>query len=151
MVAVAEDVTLGIRAVSEETGLTIDTLRWYERQGLLPAVARSADGRRRYSTASITFVRLVQALRRTGMPVADVRRFVALMSEGASSHGQRMALLEQQRDTIVHNLDQMHTDLLTVQTKIDHYQDLIDRGLDCEGAAVDDSTAEQQRSRISRR
>ncbi len=139
---------MGIRAVSEETGLTIDTLRWYERQGLLPAVERTADGRRRYTAASVTFVRLVQALRRTGMPVADVRRFVSLMDEGASSHGRRMALLEQQRDAILTNLDQMHEDLRTVETKIEHYRDLIDRGLDCEGAAVDDGTARLQRSRL---
>lgn len=51
--------TLGIRDVSELTGLSIDTLRWYEKEGLLPVVGRGSDGRRTYTPAAVGFVRLV--------------------------------------------------------------------------------------------
>lgn len=144
------DGPVGIRAVSELTGLSLDTLRWYEREGLLPRVDRSADGRRLYSSTSVGMVRLVQALRRTGMPVADVRRFVRLMGEGAASHGRRMAMLEQQAGRVVAQLDQMREDLATVQDKIAHYRDLIDRGLDCDGNSVHPATATRQREGASR-
>lgn len=149
MVAAAQAELVGIRAVSGQTGLSLDTLRWYEREGLLPPVDRSGDGRRAYSAAAVGFVRLVQALRRTGMSVADVRRFVRLMDQGAASHGQRMALLEQQATLIGRQMNELRDDLATVQHKIAHYRDLIDQGLDCAGEPVDQATAARQRQGAS--
>jgi DNA-binding transcriptional MerR regulator len=145
-----DDEQVGIRAVSGLTGLPMDTLRWYEREGLLPAVDRSPDGRRLYSARSVSFVRLVQALRRTGMPVADVRCFVQLMGEGAASHGRRMAILEQQAAQIVGQIAQLHEDLATVQAKTAHYRDLIEQGLDCDGDPVGPATQTLQRQGASR-
>jgi len=150
MVTAAQDELVGIRAVSGQTGLSLDTLRWYEREGLLPPVDRSGDGRRAYSAAAVGFVRLVQALRRTGMSVADVRRFVRLMDEGAASHGRRMALLEQQATLIRRQMSDLHDDLATVQHKIAHYRELIDQGLDCVGEPVDQATAARQRQGAAR-
>ncbi|MGC5018555.1 MerR family transcriptional regulator [Micromonospora sp. DT47] len=145
MAIATDEATIGIRAVSERTGLSLDTLRWYEKEGLLPPVDRSPDGRRAYSAASLGFLELIQALRRTGMPVADVRAFVRLLDEGAASHGRRMTLLEQQRAAIQRQIGQHTADLATVECKIAHYRELIDRGLDCAGAPVDQATVAAQR------
>jgi DNA-binding transcriptional MerR regulator len=145
MTTAADETATGIRAVAERTGLSVDTLRWYEKQGLLPPVGRGADGRRRYDEQALGFLQLIQALRRTGMPVADVRVFVRLMDDGAASHGRRMALLTEQRTAIKKRLAELRADLGTVEDKIAHYQDLIERGLDCAGEAVDEATAALQR------
>ena len=123
---------LGIREVSQETGLSIDTLRWYEREGLLPLVERTSDGRRRYPPAAVRFVRLVQALRRTGMPVAEVRHFVQLGGGQLAVHPVRMRLLEQQSAAIEEQRAQLARDHALVQAKIEEYRRLIARGLDCE-------------------
>lgn len=123
---------VGIREVSDLTGLSMDTLRWYEREGLLPLVGRTSDGRRTYSPASVRFVRLVQALRRTGMPVADVRHFVQLGRGALDSHPVRLALLEHQAGEVRAQQAQLAADLGVVQDKIEQYRDLIARGLDCE-------------------
>jgi DNA-binding transcriptional MerR regulator len=129
---VASPETLGIRQVSEETGLSIDTLRWYEREGLLPLVERSADGRRRYPPGALRFIRLVQALRRTGMPVADVRQFIELGGGELANHPERMALLERQCAQIEQRLAELQDDLAVVRAKIGSYRRLIAHGLDCE-------------------
>ncbi|MEU7902434.1 MerR family transcriptional regulator [Actinoplanes sp. NPDC049118] len=147
MTSTTEHGSAGIRAVAERTGLSVDTLRWYEREGLLPRVERGPDGRRRYDDAALGFLRLVQALRRGGMPVAEVRAFVRMSAEGAASHGRRMSLLERQRAAIRRQQARLAEDLLTVEEKIAHYQDLIDRGLDCGGEPVDEATAALQRRR----
>ncbi|HET9423526.1 MAG TPA: MerR family transcriptional regulator [Nocardioides sp.] len=141
---VTHDLGVGIRIASERTGLTPDTLRWYEREGLLPAPPRGADGRRVYDERLLAFVRLVVALRRTGMAVADVRDFVELSREGAASHGRRLSLLEEQRDSIVEQRRRLDDDLAAVEQKIDHYRSLIARGLDCDGLPVDPATAARQ-------
>lgn len=138
----ATQTPLGIREVSDLTGLSVDTLRWYEREGLLPLVGRTADGRRTYSPASVRFVRLVQALRRTGMPVADVRDFVQIGRGTLASHPVRLALLDQQAAAVRHQLAQLHEDLGVLQDKVEQYRDLIARGLDCEDDIGPDSEAQ---------
>lgn len=123
---------VGIRDVSELTGLSVDTLRWYERQGLLPRVGRTGDGRRRYSRVAIGFVRLVQVLRRTGMPVARIRTFVQLGWDRPAQHAARVELLEQQAATIEQQLVRLRADHATVQDEIARYRGLIASGQRCE-------------------
>lgn len=141
---VTHELGVGIRTASERTGLSADTLRWYEREGLLPAPPRGADGRRAYDERLLAFIRLVVALRRTGMSVADVRNFVEMAREGAASHGRRQTLLEEQRDSILAQRRQLDDDLGAVEQKIEHYRTLIAHGLDCDGLPVDASTAALQ-------
>jgi DNA-binding transcriptional MerR regulator len=129
---------VGIREVSERTGLSIDTLRWYERQGLLPEIRRGTDGHRRYSTYAVGFVQLVQVLRRTGMPVAEVRKFVQLGGGELAHHAPRITILEQHAATIEEQMAQLQADHAAVQNEIAHYRDMIARGQNCE-----DKLAEQ--------
>lgn len=135
----------GIGEVSDRVGLSVDTLRWYEKEGLLPPIPRSLDGRRLYTAQMVTFVGLVVALRRTGLSVADTRTFVDLAGDGASSHGRRMALLKRHRDAIHERQRQLVADLAAVDSKVVHYGELIAAGLDCDGLPVDPTTADQQR------
>ena len=73
------------RQVAEKCGLSQHTLRWYERIGLLDRVARTADGRRRYSDADVDWILLLSRLRATGMPVRDMLRYAGLVRSGAGS------------------------------------------------------------------
>ncbi|MFV2172725.1 MerR family transcriptional regulator [Actinomadura sp. LOL_016] len=123
--------SVGIRTVSEQTGLSMDTLRWYEREGLLPLVERGTDGRRAYPPAAVRFVRLVQALRGTGMPVDDVRDFVR-MGAGLEWHDRRAALLEEHAAAVERRIERLRQDLAVVRDKIAHHRELKRRGLDCE-------------------
>lgn len=131
---------VGIRTASDLTGLSIDTLRWYEREGLLPLVRRDHHGRRRYPPPAIRFIRLVRALRRTGMSVDDVRNFVQ-MGTGLEWHERRTALLEQRAAAIERQIGQLRQDLGLVRQKIEHHHDLRRRGLDCEDEIDDGSGA----------
>lgn len=140
---------LGIAQVSEATGLTRDTLRWYEREGLIPHVERGSDGRRRYDDASLRIIQLIVRLRRTGMPVADIRWFFGLIEEGAASHGRRMALLCGHRERVVAQLEQLRQDLGAIDDKIDHYRGLIGLGLDCDNEPIVDHTI-LERQRLER-
>lgn len=107
---------------AERTGLSIDTLRYYERIGLLGTVRRNSGGRRVYTDANITWIGLLTCLRSAGMGIADLQRFVeVLRGEAASSVGP-VELLETHRDTLRAHVDQMHTALGVLEDKIDHYR-----------------------------
>lgn len=126
----AED--LGIREVSELTGVSMDTLRWYEREGVLPEVARTTDGRRSYSPGAVRFVQLVQALRRTGMPVSEVRRFVELGPGTPDNSALRLEVLLRQEEVVEARVAELLEDRRVLGAKIENYRDLIARGADCE-------------------
>lgn len=125
-------------------GLSVDTLRWYEKEGILPRVGRDGYNRRSYSPREQSMVLLLTALRDTGMPTADMKSFVTMLGEGAASHTRRIALLEEHH----RRLDQRRASIdaadQALQHKIAHYRGLIDDGLDCEGAPVPATTRSQQ-------
>jgi DNA-binding transcriptional MerR regulator len=131
-VTTATPTALGIREVSELTGLTPDTLRWYEREGLIPLVKRASDGRRRYGPAAVRFVRLVQALRRTGMPIAEIRHFVEL-GPGTPEHAVgRLRILQEQEERLHRRQAELDEDLSVMRHKMADFRDLIARGRNCE-------------------
>lgn len=130
--AVVDGRYLGISEVAESTGFSLDTLRWYEREGLLPPVERDSSRRRRYSPRDVALLRTLARLRRTGMPTREMREFTRLVSEGAATHGQRLALLAAHQERIVARLAEMHDDLAVLEKKVEHYRYLIEQGLDCD-------------------
>ena len=140
---------LTISSVAKQTGLSPDTLRWYEREGVLPPTQRTSSGQRVYDEKTIKLVTLVARLRRTGMPVAQTRKFLNLFAEGAASHGRRMALLEEHTQRVQNQIDQLQDDLGAIQAKIDHYAELIEQGLDCNNQLIIDETILEQQRKLS--
>ena len=76
------------------TGFSLDTLRYYERLGLLDGVARTAGGRRVFGDEHVAWLGLLRCLRDTGMPIARVQQF-ARLSRQPGTEAQRLALLEE--------------------------------------------------------
>ena len=81
--------------VTEKTGFTIDTLRYYERIGLLHEVGRTPGGRRCYTDQDLEVLRLLRCLRDTGMPVAEMLRFVELLRSGEGTREERVEVLRE--------------------------------------------------------
>jgi DNA-binding transcriptional MerR regulator len=116
--------TRTIRNVAAETGLSADTLRYYERVGILPGIARSESGHRRFSDDDMGWIRLVQCLRSTGMPIEDLHRYAELMQVGDSTAGERLQILEAHRARIQHDMAELTNALELVERKIGGYEEL---------------------------
>ncbi|MBF0696298.1 MerR family transcriptional regulator [Actinomyces bowdenii] len=129
------------------SGLSQDTLRWYEKEGLLPPVPRSTDGRRRYRAQDRSMVQLLAALRRTGMPTGEMKRFVGLLTEGAASHGRRITVLQAHLERLHERRRLIDDAEARLTAKIDHYEELISRGLDCTGDPVPEDQRATQATR----
>jgi DNA-binding transcriptional MerR regulator len=121
--------TRTIQRASAETGVSADTLRYYERIGILPGIARSESGHRRFSEADLGWIRLVQCLRATGMPIEDLHSYARLMQEGESTAPARLELLENHRRRIKEDMRELATALELVEQKIAGYDRLLARGL----------------------
>jgi DNA-binding transcriptional MerR regulator len=121
--------TFSIQRASAETGLSPDTLRYYERIGVLPGVARSPSGHRRYAETDIGWIKLVQCLRATGMPIEELHQYAVLMQQGDGTAEQRLQLLEAHRKRIHEEMQELTIALELVNRKIDGYDALLRNGL----------------------
>ncbi|MEP7290059.1 MAG: MerR family transcriptional regulator [Chloroflexota bacterium] len=117
-------VALTIQEAAEKTGLTVHTLRYYERIGLLMPIGRAANGHRRYSQQDINLIRTLNRWRQTGMPLADIQHYVKLVQEGDSTAGQRRAMLEAHRQTVVQQMEDLQATLELIDYKIQNYTDI---------------------------
>jgi len=83
-----------IAEAAAETGLSADTIRYYDRIGLMPELGRGGDGHRVFTAKDLRWLRMFERLRATGMPLANVRRYYALAQAGDKTISQRRAMLE---------------------------------------------------------
>ena len=120
------DLGLAIADVAARTGLSKDTLRYYEKAGLIEAVNRSSGGQRRYATGDLDWLTFLLRLRATGMSIADMQRFAQLRRAGDSSIAARLELLITHRDDVQRHIAELLGHLRALDTKIDHYQVLLD-------------------------
>lgn len=116
-----------ISDIARHTGVSTHTLRYYERIGLLSPVARVAGGHRRYDDDDVARIRFLTLLRRTGMPIRDMQRFMNLTRAGDHTLADRIELLEAHLAGIDERLETLGQCRRLVQEKIGLYQALAPR------------------------
>lgn len=113
--------TMTVSEAAEQVGLTTYTLRWYEQEGLVEPVGRDSAGRRRYTQQDLDWLILLTRLRRTGMPVRDMRRYAELAREGDSTLAARRRIFEAHRDRVLARISELEDDLKVLNYKIEVY------------------------------
>lgn len=116
--------TYTIRQISELTGLTPHTLRYYDKEGLLPLIERGNGGYRHFSEQDLEWLRLVCCLRSTGMSVRQIKEFVRLNELGDSTLGERCEMLRQHKKQVEAQIAEMQEHLARVDAKIETFTEL---------------------------
>jgi len=120
--------TLSIADAADRLGLTADTLRYYERDGLLlRPVGRATSGHRRYASDDLRWIELVTRLRATGMTIRDVRRYADLVRSGDGNESARLELLHEHRRRVLAQLAEVQDHLGAIDKKIGIYEDKLQR------------------------
>jgi DNA-binding transcriptional MerR regulator len=113
----------GIAEVAEATGVSAHTLRYYERAGLmLDPVPRGSSRHRRYRETDIGWVAFLTQLRKTGMPIKQIRQYAELVRDGRGNEGERLALLELHRTAVVQQIEELRCNLQALERKIEDYR-----------------------------
>ena len=107
--------------VTEKTGFTIDTLRYYERIGLLHQVGRTAGGRRVFTDQDVEFLQLLRCLRYTGLPVAEMLRFVELLRSGEATREERVEVLREHEARVASQIARLEEHQEHIRFKIQLY------------------------------
>src|SRR6516165_203870 len=120
---------MSIAEAARRTGVSVHTLRYYERAGLVvTAVGRTAGGRRRYHQLDLDWIVVCTRLRATGMPIRTIRRYAQLVSAGPGNEQERLALLEGHRADVTCRLAELQESLKLIDHKIDVYRGRVAAG-----------------------
>jgi DNA-binding transcriptional MerR regulator len=114
---------LTIQEAAESTGLSVHTLRYYERIGLLIPVERAANGHRRYDQSDLDRVTLINRLRLTGMPLDQIKRYTDALALGDATIPERIELLEAQRQAVLQQINTLTEMLGWIEYKLGTYQE----------------------------
>lgn len=118
--APAAEPTVAIAEVVERTGLSHDTLRYYEKEGLVVPL-RDEAGRRRYREADVARVVFLTCMRRSEMPIRELRRYVALVEAGPATEPERLAIMQAHRDAVLARRAELDDALGIIAFKIEAY------------------------------
>lgn len=113
--------TYTIKQVADKTGLSIYTLRFYDKQGLLPFVARNQSGYRTFTEGDLHLLHTITCLKNTGMTIADIRQYIGYVMQGPTSVPQRQRLLHAHREAILARLALIQDNLKEIDFKLNIY------------------------------
>lgn len=117
-----------IKEVSEKYDISQDTLRYYERVGMIPKVNRTAGGIRDYQESDLSWVELAICMRGAGLPVEVMIEYVKLFQEGDSTIPARLELLTEQRESLLEQRKQLDSTLKRLNYKISKYEEAVKTG-----------------------
>ena len=117
-----------IKEVSQKYNISSDTLRYYERVGMIPPVTRTANGIRDYGEADLGWVELALCMRGAGLPVEAMIEYVRLCQQGDSTIEVRMLLLKEQMETLLEQKAQIESTIKRLDFKISRYKEAVRTG-----------------------
>ncbi|WP_073587828.1 MerR family transcriptional regulator [Anaerocolumna xylanovorans] len=111
-----------ITEVAEKYNITADTLRYYERIGLIPPVPRNNSGMRDYDEESCGWVELMRCMRKAGVQIEALIEYVALFRQGDSTVDARKHILKEQRNQLAEKMEDIQKSLERLDKKIERYE-----------------------------
>ncbi|MEQ8156493.1 MAG: MerR family transcriptional regulator [Clostridiaceae bacterium] len=114
-----------ITEVSEKFDLTPDTLRYYERIGLIPRVNRNKSGIRDFTEEDCRWVEFIKCMRSAGLPIEVLIEYVSLFQQGEETSGARKELLMEQRRQLLERMQDMKKTLDRLDSKIARYENVV--------------------------
>lgn len=114
-----------IAEVSEKYGLSLDTLRYYERVGLIPPVNRNDSGIRDYNDLDLRRVDFIKCMRSAGLPVEVLIEYVALVQQGDMTIAARKDILKEQRELLANRMNEIQKTIDILDHKIEVYENAV--------------------------
>ena len=117
-----------IKEVAEKMNLPASTIRYYDKQGMLPNMHRTESGYRRFSEADIGMLSMIECLKRTNMPIKDIQQFIAWVQEGDASLQQRYDMFVERRQSVQEQIARLQKTLEFIEYKCWYYATALEAG-----------------------
>ena len=109
------------KEAAEMTGLTTATLRYYEKEQLLPAIERTEQRYRKYSDTDIEWIKMVQCLRMANVPIRSIREYILLLTQGGKTISQRRLMVQKYIDDLHSQMANLQKALALTEKKLEFY------------------------------
>ncbi|HEM3532295.1 stress response transcriptional regulator NmlR [Streptococcus suis] len=116
---------MNIKEVSQVTGLSADTIRYYERIGLVPKIARKSSGVRDFSENDVAILEFIRCFRSAGMSIERLIEYMGLVQAGDSTVEARIDLLKEEQEELRSRLSEIQQALDRLDYKIENYQTIL--------------------------
>lgn len=110
-----------INEVAEICNISPYTLRFYDKEGLLPFVSRNRSGNRQFSDTDLNVIKLICCLKNTGMQIKDIKKYVDLVMQGAETSAQRKQIMIEHRKMVLNQIEDLKKNLNIIELKIALY------------------------------
>lgn len=108
--------------ISKRVSIAPSTLRYYDKEGLLPFVERSKSGIRMFKDSDLEWLSIIECLKKTGMPIKEIKKFVDWCTEGDSTIEQRLELIDRRKEAVLKQIEQLKQTLDTLNYKHWYYE-----------------------------
>ncbi|MFV0555594.1 MAG: MerR family transcriptional regulator [Lactovum sp.] len=108
-----------ISEVSERSGISLDTLRYYEKIGLIPKIRRNSSGQRDYQEADLEHLNFISCMKKAGCSLEVIKDYITLYQLGEQTVDERLKLLENQKKILLKNFEELKSSLNFLDYKIE--------------------------------
>lgn len=108
--------------VAKQLNVAPSTLRYYDKEGLFPFLERSGGGIRMFKDEDLSGLKIIECLKKTGMPIKDIKHFMDCCMEGDSTINERLSIIESQRDTVILQMKELQEMLDMLNYKCWYYE-----------------------------
>lgn len=108
--------------MAKKLNIAPSTLRYYDKEGLLPFVERSGGGIRMFQDSDLEWLTIIECLKKSGMAIKDIKKFIDWCVEGDSTIEQRLELIDRQREAVLHQIEQFKKTLSVLNYKHWYYE-----------------------------
>lgn len=120
--------TYSISQVANELKLTVYTLRYYDKEGLMPFVERTSSGTRVFKDSDIEALKIIECLKSTGMPIKEIKNFIDWCSEGDSTLQQRYDMFMERKANVEAQMEELKKTMKLIEYKCSYYRTALTAG-----------------------
>ena len=120
--------TYTIKQVAEKLGVTVSTLRYYDKEGLLPFIDKKENGTRVFKDDDFEGLAIISCMKSSGVPIKDIKKYMDLCAEGDSTLEERMQIFLERKEFVEKQIEELNNVMKTIEHKIWYYETAIEAG-----------------------
>lgn len=117
-----------IREVAEKMGVTVPTLRYYDKEGLLPFVDKKPNGTRVFKDEDFQWLSIITCMKNSGMPIKDIKKFMDFCNGGDNTLKERLEIFIERKEAVQKQMEELNKVMETINHKIWYYETAIEAG-----------------------
>ena len=120
--------TYTIKQVADKMGVSVPTLRYYDKEGLLPFIEKKENGTRIFKESDLRTLEIISCMKASGMPIKDIKRYMDMCLEGDNTLEDRLDIFLKRKEVIKEQMEELNKTMSVIEHKIKYYEKAIKAG-----------------------